>query len=147
MSNYIPISGTTQSSVILVSGTLGVFDTSYNNLHYNKYISELKITDRTGGRMKLTVVSKDEKRVVVTGCLVEQAESFRIKNDTVSILERNVGAHWFSVNLSSDDVITIHETHPEDKDNDTWDSTVLDRDNILSLSIIVFGYLTTEPPE
>lgn len=142
MSNYIPLTGSQNNPVILASGILGIFDTSYTNMHYNKYISELKITERLGGRMKMQLLGKDSKKVYITGCVVSQAESQKIPRNTVSAFGRNVGAHWFSVYLSGDDDILIHETHVEDEDNDTWDSTVLDREDILSISIIVFGYVT-----
>lgn len=142
MGNYIPIHGDKNNPVILVSGILGIGDSSKTRLFYNKYISNLEIVERNGGRLTLKVKSNNSGKVVVLSCLVMQAESEKITDDTASVFGRNVGAHWFSSNFNSgSDTIIIHETHVEDKDNDTWDSTIIDRGDILSISIIIFGYI------
>lgn len=142
MGNYIPIHGNKNNPVILVSGILGIGDSSKTRLFYNKYIANLQIVERNGGRLTLKVQSNNNGKVVVLSCLVMQAESQKITDDTASVFGRNVGAHWFSSNFNSgSDTIIIHETHVEDKDNDTWDSTIIDKGDILSISIIIFGYI------
>lgn len=143
MANYVPISGDYNNPVILASGILGIGDSSKTKMYYNKYISNITIRERNGGRMKIQIHTKDGRKPNISACLITQAESDSITDSTVSKWGRSVGAHYFSVNFwNNSDTITIHETHSEDQNNDTWDSTVIDESVISSISIIIFGYLT-----
>lgn len=142
MSNYITTSGDYNNPVVLASGVLGIGLSSKTKMFYNKNIKTLTIVERNGGRLIIKVESKDGRKVVVTSCLITQAESEAVNDGTASKWSRNVGAHWFAVNFNmGSDTVIIHETHVEDDDNDTWDTTIMDRTDISSISVIIFGYV------
>lgn len=140
---YYPFQGDKTHNIVVCSGMIGK-NANKSKLHKHRYLSDVNIT-YDGGRMTLEFVPTSGKKVTITNCAAQQGETASC-NETgpASVKGRAFEGCWFSSNVDelTNDKVYIHEMHQGNANNDTWMSETINHNNLLSISVIVFGWFS-----
>lgn len=144
--DYVLLTGSKDCSVILISGVLTNDNGNYTFEGYKNYfIDSVRQVSLTYGKLSLELIPKSGKTVTYTGVYAQQGDDTKLPYGTERTSSRGSGAHWFASNIAqsylSPDYIVLHEIHQQKNNNDSWECTMIGSTEIISIQILVVGYV------